>query len=254
MKQINRLFVAISCVLFLSVSCKKNNDNAPDPKIPGPVPPVPVCRLTTISSVNGTTVTTISLSYNNDGEVSIIKQTGGNGAFTKVFTYNGNTIRITTTNQAGNVTKRDSVQLNSNKLIAFSQSTDVALNRKTVNKFTYGSNGQLQQSTTQTDAGPVSTSNYTFSNGDLVSISGATTTTYTHYTDRPLADGDFLKLFQLINNGGFIIRNAHLIKSQQTGGTLQNYIYDFDASGKITRLTGTNGSTIETLDYQYECK
>jgi hypothetical protein len=123
-----------------------------------------------------------------------------------------------------------------------------------VNTFTYAANGQLSKSTTQIGTAPASTSNYTFSNGDLVTITGAANTTYTHYTDRPLADGDFLKLFQLVNHGAFFLKNAHLVKSQLTGTTLQNFIYDFDASGKIIKLTGTNGSTVETLNFQYECR
>jgi hypothetical protein len=243
-------------LLWILASCNKSSDNpvAPPPPAP-PVVNVPSCELTAITGTSTTgNPTVIQLTYNNDGQLSIIKQTGGNGEFTKVLNYNGNTIIATST---GASDKTDSVVLNSKGLIAFSQSRDnsiPSLPRKTVNTFSYDNNGQLIKSTSQTNDGTPTTTNYTFVNGDLISTDGPGATTYTYYTDKAFIDGDFLKIFQLLNQNGLFVVNKHLVKSAKSSNTLQNFIYEFDASGKITKLTGTTGSRVEELAYGYKCK
>jgi hypothetical protein len=240
-------------LLLVLASCNKKSDNPVSPALP--VVNVPSCELTSITGTSTTgNATVIQLTYNNDGQLSIIKQTGGNGEFTKVLNYNRNTIIATST---GISDKIDSVVLNSNGLIAFSQTKDnsiPSLPRKTVNTFLYGSDGQLVKSTSQINDGTPTTTNYTFVNGDLISTDGPGATTYTYYTDKAFIDGDFLKIFQLLNQNGLFVINKHLVKSAMTANTLQNFIYEFDTSGKITKLTGTTGSRVEELAYGYKCK
>jgi hypothetical protein len=156
------------------------------------------------------------------------------------------------TSNSGSVTATDSVVFNSDGLISYSMVKD-ASNNKTVNIYTY-SGTQLQKSTYQYNGGAITTTTYTYTNGDLTGSSdGTSTAVYSYYTDKTFADGDYLKLVELINYGGLYVKNAHLIKGFQQGSTVENFNYTFDNTGKITGVTATSGSTIENVTYQYSC-
>lgn len=249
MKQAIFCTAVLIYLLLVMASCNKNSDS---PALP--VAKNPACALTRITSSTPGDSTVLELTYNNDGQLSIIRQTKGGGQFTKVLSYIGNTVIAALTGAGERV---DSVVLNSNGLIAFSQTIDKSIPnspRKTVNTFTYGADGQLIKSTSQNNNDATVTTNYTFVNGDLVSTDGPGATTYTYYTDKSFIDGDFLKIFQQINHNGLFVRNKHLVKSARTGSTQQNFIYEFDSKGKITKLTGTTGTRVEELAYNYKCE
>ena len=231
------LVIATAFVLLISPSCKKSSSS-------------PSCKLITVVDQYGSTTNTINISYNNDGKISTIQESGSS-PFTKVFTYSGNLLMITTSN-ASSVTATDSVVFNSDGLISYSMNKDASKN-KTVNIFTY-SGTQLLKSTSQYNAGAITTTTYTFTNGDLTGSSdGSNTATYSYYTDKNFADGDYFKLVQLINYGGLYVKNAHLIKGFQQGATVEKFNYTFDNTGKITGVTATNGSNIDNVTFQYSC-
>ena len=229
--------VATAFILLISPSCKKSSSS-------------PSCKLITVIDQYNSTTNTINISYNNDGKISTIQETGSS-PFKKVFTYSGNLMMITTSNSSS-VTSTDSVVLNSDGLISYSMVKD-ASNNKTVNTYTY-SGTQLLKSTYQYNGGTIQTTTYTYTNGDLTGSSdGSNTAVYNYYTDKTFAEGDFLKLVQLINYGGLYVKNAHLIKGFQQGSTVENFNYIFDNTGKITGVTATTGSNIENVTYQYSC-
>lgn len=231
------LAVATASILLISPSCKKSSSS-------------PSCKLVTVTDQYNSTTNTINISYNNDGKISTIQETGSS-SFSKVFTYSGNLMMITTSN-GSTVTATDSVVFNSDGLISYSMRKD-ASNNKTVYIYTY-SGTQLLKSTYQYNGGSITTTTYTFTNGDLTGSSdGSNTAVYTYYTDKSLADGDYLKIVQLINYGGLYVKNAHLIKGFQQGSTVENFNYTFDNTGKITGVTATTGSNIENVTYQYSC-
>ena len=231
------LAVATACILLISPSCKKSSST-------------PSCKLITVVDQYNSTTTTINISYNNDGKISTIQKTGSSPS-TEVFTYNGNLLMISTSN-SGSVSSTDSVVFNSDGLISYSMVKD-ASNNKTVNIYTY-SGTQLLKSTYQYNGGAIQTTTYTYTNGDLTGSSDGTSTgVYSYYTDKTFADGDYLKLVELINYGGLYVKNAHLIKGFQQGSTVENFNYTFDNTGKITGVTATAGSSIENVTYQYSC-
>jgi hypothetical protein len=232
------MLVTAIIILGLSPSCSKKSSSAPN------------CKLITVTDAIGTSNTTINITYNNDGKISTVQQTGSSPA-TKVYTYIGNLIMIAVTAPAGNST--DSVVLNSNGLISYWLSRD-ASNNTQIYIYTYGGNGQLLKYTLQSNGGAITTTTATITNGDLTGSSDGTNVgTYTYYTDKAFADGDYIKLVQLLNFGALYIKNAHLIKGFQQGTTVENFNYNFDSSGKITGVTATSGANIEIVTYQYNC-
>jgi Domain of unknown function (DUF4595) with porin-like fold len=238
MKRVALSFLALGIALFLSLSCGKKSSPAPN------------CQLITITDVAGSTNVTANIAYNNDGKISTIQETGTNPA-SKVFTYIGNLVMVATTASSGNVT--DSVVLNSSGLMTYWLSRDASSNTSAYT-FTYASNGQLLKSTQQSNAGPITTTTYTFTNGDMTGSSdGTNTAIYTYYTDKAFADGDYLKTVQIFNYGALYVKNAHLIKGFQQGSTVENFNYTFDTNGKVTGVTATNGANIENVTDQYNC-
>lgn len=246
MRQIILKLLAPLLLASMIISCKKNNNENENVIVQ-----TPSCKLVKIISVSTNTASnsTFNISYNNDGNISVIHQTGTGDPITKVFTYNGNTILIT--HSTGNkVSKVDSLQLNNNGLLDFAQSKDEGSGTKTTNKFTYNAAGELLTSSTKSGNNPVTTTSYTFTNGDMT-LQG--TTAYSYFGDQSFRDGDYLQIVQLVNTGALFVRNKHLVKAVQTGTTLQNFNYEFDADGKIKKLIATSGATIESLTYQYDC-
>jgi hypothetical protein len=243
MKQAIFMSIALGLVLILSPACNKNDDEVATPD----------CRMITavITPSNGNP-TTVNFSYNNDGDISVIQQVNNNNTTTKVFTYAADLI-IITTSQGGSVTQTDSLKLNSNGLLASQVQRFNGSTSKTVNTFTYNANGQLLKTVTQSGSGTPQTNTYTFTNGDLTSATGSSNLALTYFPDKPFIDGDYLKILQVLNIGVLYIKNVHLVKSMQTGSSLQNFNYEFDDTGKVSKLTITTGSLVETVTYQYDC-
>ncbi len=239
------LFVVVPAIAFLFVftpSCsKKSAASAPN------------CQIVTImDSYNGVN-TTYNLSYGNNGKISTIQNTSTTSPFTEVFTYSGNVIQIAETGTGSTFILSDSIEVNGAGLITYSRQIGSSADT-TVYTFTYDASNDLLKSTMQTNSGSVTTNTYTYTNGDLTSSSdGASTTTYTYTSGKPSENGDYIHIFQLFNYGAQAIQTAHLIQSVSSGSTIDNFNYTFDSSGKITSLTVTSGSTVETVSYQYQC-
>jgi hypothetical protein len=122
-----------------------------------------------------------------------------------------------------------------------------------VQTYSYSANGQIQSITSQYNGKTPTVTTYQFTNGDATSSSDGIS--YTYYTDKPYAEGDYFQIVQLLNDGAYFLKNAHLLKSFQVGtSTVYNFTYTFDASGKITSftMTSTNNGT-QIIDYDYNC-
>jgi hypothetical protein len=230
------------CIMVLAPFCSKKNAAA-----------VPNCQIITIVDSYNSTNTTYNLTYGNNGKISTIQNTSATSPFTEVFTYANNVILVSKTGAGSVFISSDSNAVNSAGLITYSQQIDATADT-TINTYTYDGNNDLLKSTTQTNGGAITTNTFQYTNGDLTSSSdGTTTTTYTYYTDKPSQNGDYIHVFQLFNYGGQAIQSAHLIASLQSGSSIDNFNYSFDSSGKITSLTATSGSTVETISFQYQC-
>lgn len=237
MKKIVRLAMIPGLCLLLSLSCGKKGSS-------------PSCKLIEIVDAQGPGATTYDIRYNSTGQIATI-QASGDSNYSQTFTYSGNLIMINTTSASG--AGSDSIILNGNNLIAYSQSKDPGGNI-TLDTYTYNGSGELLSSTAQVNGGAITTTTYTFSNSDLVSsFDGTTTTSYSYNTGKAFADGDPLKESQLLNSGGLYIKNTHLLSGIQIGGTMETFTYTFDSDGKIIGVTKTSGPSIETFSDQYDC-
>jgi hypothetical protein len=239
MKKISFFSGFLLLFLAFAPSCSKKNAAAP------------ACKLITITDVIGSSTSTFNLTYNNDGKISTLQSTSGSSSTSKVFTYSGNVIFITTTNSGSTDVTTDSIVINSGGFILSD------LNRYTTNQslttYTY-SGTQLLKSVFQYNSNPAVTTTYTFTNGDLTgSTDGTTTSTYSYDAQKASAPGDYFQLVQLIQYGASFIKNSHQITAFQSGGSIENINYTYDNTGKITGLTGTGGSSVETITYQFNC-
>jgi hypothetical protein len=229
--------VALLC-LFLSPSCSKKSSS-----------PAQTCQIITVTDQLGTSTTTYNITYNNAGQISTEQYNQNSTPYSRVFTYIGSTEIMTTSGGTSTVT--DSITLNSNGMIESDYETDGT--NLSVTTYTY-SGTEVQKSVNVTNGGAPTTSTFTWTNGDLTggSLSGSGTATYT-YNTMASEEGDYWYIAQLINYGGFFVKTAHQLAGFQVGTTIENVSYTYDNTGKITALTGTSGSTIETIGYQYSC-
>jgi hypothetical protein len=238
------VLLALGTGLFLSPACSKKNAVVPN------------CKIISASTVSAGNTSNTSFSYDNDGQVSIIQNTTGSATTTSVYTYSVNLILITTSN-SGPVSEVDTIRLNNSGQIIYHYAKYFVNNEITIRTYTYNSDGQVLTQAFTDNNGQVVTGTYTYSGGDLTTISNGNptqNTTYTYFTDKPFQNGDVLQFSQLISTGGVqYIKNVHLVKSIQQGTNFENFNYNFDSGGKITSVTLTTGSTIETISYQYQC-
>jgi hypothetical protein len=236
--------ITIVLILFSILSCSKNSGSGTSTSS---------CKIISLyDSANGSG-STFNFSYNNNGEISTIQNTNATTGYTEVFTYGNNLILVTKTSIGGVFQSSDSIGLNSAGLMTIDVQVD-ASNNRTIDAYTYNSSNQLLTSTNQSNGGTVTTYNYTYTGGDLASYTdGTNVVTLTYFTNKSTAQGDYLNIFQLFNYGDEFIKNTHLSESLQAGGTIENFNYTFDSSGKITKLTATSGATVETVIYQYQC-
>lgn len=241
------LFSALVALAAGSQSCKKDKKKSdPDAK----------CRLTAFTDVTpgGGSSSTTSFSYNNDNKVSQIT-TSGTTIETKTFTYSGNTINIIT-KYGTTISSKEILTTNSAGNLIRSERRDV--NNDTITGYTnyeYTSNGNLLKATDQYGSSTPTISNCVFTNGNLTSIgSSGSSTNLDYFSEQNFKIGDYLYLIQFIQYGrAFYIVNKNLVKSFESGGSIQNFDYTFDANNRITRLTLTQGASVSVIDIQQVC-
>jgi hypothetical protein len=235
------LFFSAFLVLFVvfEPSCSKKNSSAP------------ACQLITIQDVNGSNNTTFNITYNNLGKISTLSTVSGTSTTSKVFTYSGDVVLITTSYSGSSNPTTDSIVINSAGLIASDQYRSGS--DETLTTYTY-SGKQLLKSIVQNNSDPAVTTTYTFTNGDLTgSTDGTNSTTYSYNTSKATAQGDYFQLVQLITYGASFVINSHQLIGYQSGSTIENINYTYDNTGKVTGITGTAGSNVETISLQYSC-
>ena len=235
------LFVSAFLVLFVvfEPSCSKKDSSTP------------ACQLITIQDVQGSSNTTFNLTYNNQGKISTLQQVSSSSTTSKVFTYSGGVILITTTYSGSANQATDSIVVNSAGFITSDQyrsGSDASLTT-----YTYSGN-TLLKSIYQNNSDPAVTTTYTFTNGDLTgSTDGVNTSTYTYNTAKASVQGDYFQLVQLIQYGASFVVNKHQLTAVQTGSNIENVNYTYDNTGKVIGITGTNGANVETITLQYNC-
>lgn len=221
-------FIISNCLL----SCKK--DAAPSK---------PDCKIVAVISESNAT----SFTYDADGRLSSKNSSTG----TDRFTYNGNTINITsTTGTTVNTIK--TVTLNANGL-ASNVSTNNGAGTH-LSDIVYEYNGtELSKETFTTPLGDTFITVHTFSDGNMISSqTNSNTITFGYSTDVPAQTGDFWNLSNLVQ-GYETVRTKNALTSIESGGSISTINYVFDAEGKITGLNNISNGVLVTLSYQYEC-
>ncbi len=231
------ILVLFTCVLSI-VSCKKNSQNE--------------CLLKVMYASGSFGADTSFFSYNT--EKKIIAATTSSSSNTYIYSGN-NYVRK---NTSGLFESRDSIIIQKDNLIReiYSFNTANVLNRK--QSYTYNSSDNLIQYTDQNfiPAG-VDIYNIDYADGDVISLNkGITpTATFTYYTDKSAAKGDYLDIFQFINFGfGKYLKSKHLIKTMKNGSAATvNFSYEFDSHGNVSKLTASDGVNTDTYTYTYTC-
>jgi hypothetical protein len=227
--------VALLC-LFLTPSCSKKSS------------PAQVCQIITVTDQNGSSTTTYNITYNNAGQISTEQYSIGTTNYNRVFTYIGGTEMIATSD--GTTTVADSITLNSDGLIVSDYNTNGVSVTVTTNTY---SGSELQKQVVTPSGGAPSTTTFTWTNGDVTGgASGSGNSTYT-YNTKASENGDYWSIVQLINYGSSFVKTAHQLTGYQVGTSLENVNYTYDNTGKITEVTGTTGTNVENISYQYSC-
>jgi hypothetical protein len=237
MKTFKILFSAV-LILGITVSfsgCKKNDDTVKKP----------VCRFLTETIVG--TGPSLRFSYNNDGKVSRIVVNNGT---VHAFTYEGNITTIITVD-SGAFRSRAIVTNNDAGLATNVRTEQDAAGTVWSNTKLEYNGEELAKSTNTSSTGSTPTiTTYSWSNGNLVSeTSGSGTINYEYYTDKLWQMGDYWSFVESIE-GFEIVRNKNLLKSLPTNTLLT---YDFGLDGNITSLKINSGSSVNFIDYEYEC-
>jgi len=231
----NKLLLIAVLITAVLASCKKDTT------------PKPICKIITMTPSGGGTLT-YNFSYNSDGTLS----TRSYGTYISTYSYSANTVIATTTN-GGVFSSKEIITLNANGLASNVRTEDNVAGTIWANTLFEYSGDELIKSTDTNSAGdPVDISTFTWSGGNLVSItSGSSISTLAYYTDKPAQTGDYFSVIQL-TFGYQIYRVKNAIKSSGEGSSINSYSYSFDTDGKIASMTVTGNST-STFNYQYQC-
>ena len=215
------------------ISCKKNDAaHKPDCKI--------------VAAIAGANAT--SFTYNADGKLS-----SKNAATTDRFTYNGNIITITNSTGA-TINTTTTVTLNTNGFPSNTSLVNAAGTNLSSTAFEYNGNELSKSTITSSSGGVPDVTSYNWSGGNMVSFqNGSNITTFDYALDKPAQTGDFWNL-QNLSQGFETIKTKNVLKSFSSADNITTINYSFDASGKISGLTGiSGGAVLLALTYQYEC-
>jgi len=187
------------------------------------------------------------INYNSDGSINSIRET--NGSVTS-YTYAGNMVTLNKTGLTG-FEFRTIIAVNS---IGLATNVRMEFNSQGTNwiNVAYQYNGDQVSSgiVTLSNPGIVDTGNYTWQNGNPVSVSdGAAVSHYDFDLNSPHQLGDYFSLVQLLT-GFEVVRPKNLIKSQDQ----TTFSYVFSGDGHISSITETppNAAAI-TNGFVYEC-
>ncbi|HMR17900.1 MAG TPA: hypothetical protein PKA53_01255 [Sphingobacterium sp.] len=222
--------------LSLTISCSKKSKNDPEP-------PEPTCRII----VAGGEGLIFNITYNEEGKISKVTV----GSTTRTYEYSGNTAIVRTVN-AGTFFSKTIYTLNNNgfvtkKRIEYNE-TGTDWNNT---DFLYNESTQLIRTTVTNSSGDIPTTyTYTWENGNLATVAGRI---YEYYTDKPQQPGDFTYFEELFEQDGMRVNNSKNAVKSTTVSETMSITYTTDQDGKITSLTTQRGTSMETINYQYEC-
>lgn len=242
-KKLGLSVVALGGLLFTIASCGKDDDKAANP----------VCRMSSIVETTDNETISRVISYD-EGKIASVATAGGDGS-SKLFSYTSGMITIISKNKSGVVTGSDEVLLNEAGKISKITQKNAGGTTTGIQSYIYNGKGELSMNISTPVTGTSDTTTYSYSDGNVtVSTNKGKNTLYSHYTDKAFADGDLLKLLQILNTGALAVENKNLLKSViSPEGSVTDFTYQQDNMGKITRLT-LSGAANKNYSYTYDCK
>jgi len=242
--KLNKLFSTVTiciagCIAF--TSCKKDDQTI-----------APSCKITTVAgTVTGGGSSLYTITYNADGRISTL--TSGNSITT--FSYNGNTI-IENTTTGGAFASKETITNNAAGYATYTHTETNAAGTVWYDQALEYNGTQLIKVTGTSSSSPnPSVSTYTWSAGNLTTVTaGNTSSTLDYYTDKAAA-GDYLELSELLQ-GIKIYNNKNAIKSiTSPGSSVTSFVYDYNTDGKTSKVTISVGGVTSTVySYGYTCK
>lgn len=239
-KQRLLLFAALVAFTVFFVSCKKHNDSTPSVQ----------CRISNIK-VNNSDSTVFHLEYDSAKRLKSITTTPSYIYGTKFFIYSGNLIYVSTDSGKGKMGEVDTISLTpSGKIATVIQFWSNSL--PIIDSMTYDNHDQLIKLIEIN--GPIrSEATYTWNNGDAISRDGQkylNSQSFSYYTDKNAADGDFYNMQELLNWGAHALCSKHLMKKDDG----EDISYTFDTDGKIITATVNSGAPRDIVyTYSYTC-
>jgi hypothetical protein len=235
MKKVFVYGIVLPFILSQSMSCSKKSSSTP------------TCKINAITANNAGNNATVAITYNDAGQLSTIVESSTTYTSNKVYAYSGNVVLVTTTTSGSSDITTDSIVVNGDGLMV----SDLNRSSGNVSLTTYTYSGtELISLTNQVGNNPGSTINYTWSNGDMQGYTGYNLS----YNDKPSQAGDYIQIQQLLEYGLPIIKTAHQCTAATINGSIQNFNYTYDNSGKITQMVITGGaSSTATYNYSYDC-
>jgi hypothetical protein len=231
------------CLAFCTAftSCKKDTEIV--------TPPVPNCKITVISITSGPVDIVYAIAYNEDGS----KNTVTTGNVVTTFSYSGNTV-IENETVAGAFSSKAIVTLNGAGFTV-NRHTETNPSGTVWQNLAYEYNGtELSKSTFSSSALPTSVTTYTWTGGNVTSITAnGSLSTLEYYSDKLTIPGDYFQLAQILTSGT-IYKTRNALKSLTSGPIVVGFVYTYGADGKIGQLKMTSGGTESIYAYTYLCK
>lgn len=226
--------ILLLCV-SLTTSCAKKSKDNPQPE--------PTCRIITAGGEG----LFFNITYNQEGKISKVTVE----STTRTYEYSGNTAMVRT-EVTGAFFSKTTYTLNNNgfvtkKRIEYNETGTDWINTE----FLYNENTQLIKTIVTESSDDIPTTyTYTWDNDNMVT---AGRRSYTYYTDKPRQPGDYTYFEELFEHDGMRVNNSkNAVKSTTVDGSM-SITYTADQDGKITSLTTQRGTSIEIIDYQYQC-
>ncbi len=234
--------LSVTLAAFVIASCSKSDKKDDTPQ----------CRIVAATATQGSSTSTYTFAYNDQGKIASITTNFGSGSNLALFSYTGNVVLITRS-AAGVISSVDSIVLNSAGLMQYLKSRSVTDGTYSENVLTYNGD-QVTGIVFSSNGGAASSTTTNFTSGNLTSItSGSSVSTYGYYTDKDFVDGDYFKFTQVAQYGVVYVKNHNLIKETTSGNSTTTFTYTYDADGKITGLQSAGDNGILSVGYTYEC-
>jgi hypothetical protein len=230
------------CILITAVllfgGCKKDSDKEP---------PVPVCRVQTITQSS----VVLSFLYDSSKRVSRVAYSDGT---LEEYSYKGDTIRILKT-QNGAFEQRKIITNN-----AQGMATQVRLEENQagtsglVINYQYTGTELIQEIQKPIGSASTTVTIYTWSAGNLTEISsGGTVSILDYYTNKPSQAGNYLEVVN-VSQGYTNIKTKNLLKSVTQSDVTVTINYTFDKDGNITQAEFIGGSSNNAIGLTYQCE